>query len=476
MAPKLRLAVQGAEDAPRIASSPIKEAAGLAACAVVIEFGLVVVLLLGRPASFVPEFTFHYLLASIGWVVACWIVVNWRGRPFNRALTGGIWAAALLFRLTVLPLDPSLSEDTARYRWQGVMQDAGGDPYVTLPQDQQWIGLRDATWPRVTGKDKASIYGPILEQCNLWVFRATQAVTSDPWRQVWLFKLFFAIAEIGLGLSVMGLLAAAGRPRSWALIYLWSPLPVVEFWIEGHHDAIASALVIGALALAVRGNRDWAVPVCVAAVFCKLWPVVVLPFLVLERRDNGSWNLTWRGLLASIPLAAALSVPYWHTLWSAQSVVDGFAGGWRNNDSLFALLLNWTGDDVDLAARLAGAILLAWIVGSLLTRRPVTHLAVGTVSAALLLAPNCFPWYLAWMLPLLALHPIRPLMLWSVLAVLAYHVVPAYEAVGVWRYDPFVVRMEYAPVLLWLAWIGGSQLRSAGWLHALRSTGVGKRT
>jgi len=90
---------------------------------------------------------------------------------------------------------------------------------------------------------------------------------------------------------------------------------------------------------------------------------------------------------------------------------------------------------------------------------------LGAVAAVLLLSANCFPWYLSWMLPFLAVQPVRPLLLWTVLAPLAYHVVPGYEATGTWEYDASLVFLEYAPVLAWLGVLGID--RSRRLLHGL---------
>ena len=63
------------------------------------------------------------------------------------------------------------------------------------------------------------------------------------------------------------------------------------------------------------------------------------------------------------------------------------------------------------------------------------------------------------MLPFLAVHPNAPLLLWTALVSLAYHVVPHYEAAGIWEYDRSLVGLEYAPVLGWLGWQGLSRIR-----------------
>ncbi|MCY4536350.1 MAG: hypothetical protein OXB91_13370, partial [Bryobacterales bacterium] len=145
---------QGPAETLPTAPSARSLAVGLGLAGALIEGGLLLALRLERPASHVPEFLAYYLLLSIAYVAACWIVIRWGERL--TALRSGrwIWAAALLFRITVLPLDPSLSEDTARYRWQGMVQHAGGDPYLALPQDAEWESLRDSTWSRVAAKDK----------------------------------------------------------------------------------------------------------------------------------------------------------------------------------------------------------------------------------------------------------------------------------------------------------------------------------
>ena len=325
-----------------------------------------------------------------------------------------------------------------RYRWQGMMQDAGGDPYLDPPREGRWAELRDATWHRVAGKDKTTAYGPVLEQLNLWNFRLARRLTADPWTQVWLFKLPFALFDVGVGLALMWLLAGMSLPQMWALVYLWSPLAVTEFWIEGHNDAVAVALTVAALSLAVRKRSAWAVVVLVVAVLCKFW-------------SESGWRFEWRGLLGGALLAGALCWPYRSSLFAVQDVLLGFAGGWRNNDSLFAVILHLAGGDLTAAATVARwALLLVLATLRVAVTGPVMG-ALAAICSLLLLAPNCFPWYLTWMLPLLAVRPHPALLLWTVLAPLAYHVVPAYEALGTWEYDALLTRAQYAPVIGWLA-------------------------
>ena len=438
---------------------------GLAACALAIEAYLLAILFLERPASHVPEFISYYLLLSVPYVTACWLVTSGSIPPSRHAVRW-IWIVALLFRFTVVPLHPSLSEDTARYRWQGMLQDAGGDPYIATPEDARWEGLRDSTWNRIAGKDKTSPYGPVLELLNLQYYRFVRWWEPDPWQQVWLFKLPFAAADLAVGLGLMALLSGIGRPATWGLVYLWSPLPVTEYWIEGHNDALALAFVIGALALAVRKQARWALVVLAVAALCKVWPIVLFPFLTLARKD-GRWHFEWKGLLACVPVVLVLCLPYWGSIGSVWRVLDGFASGWRNNDSLFAGLLLLSQGNMAIAAWSAAIALVAAVVVVRIAPMPRLAPELAAVCALLLLSANCFPWYLTWMLPLLAVHPFPPLLLWTALVPLAYHVVPAYEATGSWQYDRGVVGIEYAPVLTWLGILAVA--RGRRWLGQIRT-------
>src|SRR6476469_1088991 len=56
--------------------------------------------------------------------------------------------AAIVFRITVAPLPAPFTDDLYRYRWEAMVQDAGGNPYEARPLDSQWAKLRDRTFNR----------------------------------------------------------------------------------------------------------------------------------------------------------------------------------------------------------------------------------------------------------------------------------------------------------------------------------------
>src|SRR5256885_329280 len=97
------------------------------------------------------------LLSGLFYLVCTFLIIR------HKLALPLIIAFAILFRLTFWILYPALSDDVFRYRWEGKLQAAGGNPYEVRPADARWAELRDATFPRVVGKDFKAVYGPLIE-------------------------------------------------------------------------------------------------------------------------------------------------------------------------------------------------------------------------------------------------------------------------------------------------------------------------
>jgi len=418
----------------------------LPASACAMEAGFLALVVLGDLNQGVVEFTAVYLATSLFYLFCCYAITRIDAATWpKQRLMALVWLGGLVFRLTVLPMSPQLSEDLNRYRWQGKAQAAGENPYTAVPEDPRLEYLRDATWEHVNRKDLPSVYGPVAEwTCAGW-YRVVNSIEPDAARQVWWFKVPFALLEIGVGLAVAGLLAAAGRPSHWLLIYWWSPLVVVEFWAQGHNDTLVMLFVVVAAAAALRDRWVWVFASLTLAVLSKSWPLILFPFFLL-RRDQGEWRLRWKEALVAVPIVAAVAGPYWQSWESVRELLEGFLGGWRNNDSLYGILYEFAGQDFDAATVLVTRCLAAALGLLWLLQRPLTQSIQWAAALLLFFSANCFPWYLIWFIPFLAVNPNAALLLWTGLVSLAYHVLIGYGAFGAWEYSDEFLLLEYLPV------------------------------
>ena len=397
------------------------------------------------PPPHVAEFTAAYLTAALFYLVSCYLVTNAGEARLGRSGMRLIWGAAIAFRLTALPLDPQLSEDLHRYRWNGKLQEAGGNPYTETPQSPEWKHLRDAGYPLVNGKQLPTVYGPVLEMIYAVTYRLAAEVSYDPLRQAWLFKIPFALIELAVGWALADLLRAMGKPPGWLLIYLWSPLVVVEYWAQGHNDPPVMLFIVLALGAAARGRwnqgRSW----LTVAALTKLWPLLLAPLFWLRRKEDGG-RIPGRAALISLALVLLLTFPYGSGILQWGESLSAFVDGRQNNAGFYALILALLGGRQGWAAAVTAGILVVVLFALASARWEIVRAAMGAVAALLLLAANCFPWYLGWLVPLLAVYPSVGLLLWTVTAVLAYHVVIDYAALGIWREKGEFLFLEYAPV------------------------------
>ncbi len=368
-----------------------------------------------------------------------------------------ILAGALLFRLTLAPLEPSLSTDIYRYRWEGRVQQAGWNPYIVRPDDPRLAPLRDAYWSEMPGRDIPSVYPPVAELIS----RLTWRVLPGPVG----FKLPFLLAD----LLVVGILAGWIRStggRSFHLaIYAWNPLVVVEFAASGHNDALALAGLVAAIVI-IRRNAAVSTLLLTAAALAKAFPVVLVPAWL---RRTGWRNAVWAAALAAVcawPFRSAWLGSAHHKWPGILDTLAYYESRWQNNNASLYGLIAWFSGSTDLAAGLGVGVVAGLAVWAAARRMDVVRAAYLLIGAILMLAPNGYSWYFTWIVPLLCFFPNPAWLLLTVLQFLSYNVLIDYQVSGRWHFDPVLQWLTYAPfyaLLLWQALRSGPRrLGNAG--------------
>ncbi len=390
------------------------------------------------------------LCSSLFYLISVKSVLTNGAAQIGRADCVWIATVAVVARLLFLTQGPALSEDLFRYRWEGRVQAAGMNPYFVAPMDAEAAFLRDRTSPEITGRSVRAGYGP------LWEIIEREALRLAAWiepRNTNHQLLWMKVPSLAGDLCVLALLFALLRSHSlpWqrVLVWAWCPLTWIEFWGEGHMDSLLIGLLIAAL-LAARRER-WALAglLLTAGGLIKWWPFLLLPIFALN--PIGQWRgVRWRVLFAGIPLAVLTAWPYAtlsRELWSRNAAyMAGFLGGWRNNDSLFGVIWYLSGQNGDLAKRISLVALGLLVLIACCWRAPLERVVLGFVAGMLLLSANVHPWYMAWMVPLLAVDPWVAGFVWVALMPLAYVVLDGYRSTGVWQGSTGLRWFIYVPV------------------------------
>jgi alpha-1,6-mannosyltransferase len=346
------------------------------------------------------------------------VTLTWRG-GFSRHTLAGVLAVAALMRLSVLLAPPYLSDDVNRYVWDGRVEAAGINPYRYIPVDPHLAALRDDTiFPNVNRSTYAPTIYPPAAECIFFI--ATRVNESVTWMRATM--VVFELAGMVLLLSLLALLRL---PRERILIYAWHPLVLWEFAGSGHVDAAVVAFV--ALALwARRREVAWlAGSALAAAALVKFLPAVIFP--ALYRR----WD--WKMPATAAATAVVLYLPF----LGAGSSVFGFLPGYWSEEGLrdgsgFFLWNLVKGVAPPLAGLgatpylvLAAGILVLLAIYVVLKDRTadrwIASATVIAVAATFLLSPH-YPWYFAWIVPLLCFTPYPSTLYLTVASPLLYFV------------------------------------------------------
>jgi hypothetical protein len=346
---------------------------------------------------------------------------------------------ALAFRLTLLPLAPTLSTDLYRYRWDGQVQAAGWNPYSMRPDDLRLESLRAASgagWQLMPAHELPTVYPPLIEL----VFRATWRLLPGPIG----FKLPFVLAD----LAVVGMLGfwvrKTGQRVARLAIYAWNPLVIFEFAGSGHNDSLAVAAMVAAI-LIIRRRPIVSTMALAAGAMAKLFPAALLPLWVVR----AGWPSRARGWLAAAGagvVALACAWPYRAAAGDFMRTMRAYyLPAWQNNNASLYAVLRWASGSHGFAVA-AGRVVVACLALWLPARRAEPERAAFLlVGAILLFAPNGYPWYFTWIVPLLCFYPNTAWLLLTVLISLSYNVLIPYRILDEWRFDPLLQWLTYAP-------------------------------
>ena len=344
-----------------------------------------------------------FFLTFLLYACAVWLLLQ-RQPPSTTRQIILVFVFAIAFRTVLIFSEPALSSDMYRYIWDGRVQANGINPYLYPPSAPEVAHLRDQTiWPMINRKGAVTVYpaGAELTYAAIW------RIWPD---NVDWFQTIMTAGDLLAGALLLALLRALGQNPLTVLIYLWSPLVIFETAQSAHVDGLILPLLVGAWLSRVRGRDGLTGLFLGLATAMKLYPILLLPIL-------------WRAYDAehrfrpplSTPLAflTGFLIPYIPYL-SAGAGVIGFLPSYLKEQSnpglafLIGLLAKAMGVNPEQVILPLISVSLVIIYLIFFLRPPVDSVTairrcIWPIGAFTLLTQNLFPWYMLWLVPLLAI-------------------------------------------------------------------------
>jgi len=319
---------------------------------------------------------------------------------------------------------PNTSTDSARYAWDGIVQNAGHSPYTYVPADPaldelkpEWlfpapvvgadgelecVGSRVMT-SNVPGTDEIvcttinrgkvpTIYPPTSEL----TFAAVRALVP-PEAEYWPMQVLGLLTSLAITGLLLRALVVRGRDPRWAALWGWCPLVATEGVTNSHIDIVSALLLLVATLLVAQGKPLRGGLALGASIGAKLIPVIGAPAL-LGRRPG-------KVITASIAVFALLYVPY--VIASGIGVL-GYLPGYLSEEGyetgtrfvLLSLILPGLPATIVAALLVLAVGLLVWWKAD--TTNPWVWQVVMIGTTLLIVSPR-YPWYALLLVPMIAM-------------------------------------------------------------------------
>jgi alpha-1,6-mannosyltransferase len=348
---------------------------------------------------------------------------------------------AFVFRLTLVWIQPIASGDVNRYIWDGKVQVNGFNPYGHAPTDSSLNGLHSATLPQsMDFPNMRSIYPPFAE----WVFAlAYKYFGENPFG----IKVFLLLAELITTWLLILVLKEAKKPLANIALYLLCPLPIMQFMIDAHMDALVFPFFLLFILYWMKRKTIAGSVSLGFAIITKLLPLLFLP-LALKGEKNGKRFMMIAG---SLGVVFATYVPY--VLWNGSpwESLGAYSARWYFNGPVFDLILPSVGSN-ELAHMIVAGLFLAWYLFVLTRPWTLLEMIYYTLIGFFILSATVHPWYVIWLAVLLPLTTRWSGIAYITLINLANIVVIDYKAFKIWHLSPAIEVLEYLPILFFLFW------------------------
>jgi hypothetical protein len=358
----------------------------------------------------------------------------------SRGLLFVLFLFAVFFRFCLVGSTPQLSSDIYRYVWDGRVQSQSINPYLHPPSSDSLASLRDKTiYPHINRKSFPTIY-PAGAQV---FFLASHGLVGDSIRGLKAILVFFDVVTMIL---LIGLLRNYGLQETRFVVYAWNPLVILEIAHSGHLEGFFVFLVVLAFFLHSLDKKTLGVLSLACASATKLYPALLLPAFINRGERIKSLSIFFSCILL-------LYLPY---VTAGKKMLGFLPIYFRDPYESFNLGLKYflmhifPRLDYFLLTKILVAIVLA--AGLIIflkdkDKEEVLKYSFILISLQLIFMPAALhPWYVVWLIPLLAFYPSPAWLLFSCTVAFSYLKYVSPEG----RMAPWILYLEYIPLFLLL--------------------------
>jgi alpha-1,6-mannosyltransferase len=303
-----------------------------------------------------------------------------------------IIAAGILFRVTLIPAELTTSPDALRYIWEGKVIVNGYNPYMYEPVHEELAHLRTPDLPsKIHYKEKKAVYPPGAQ----YIFALAYLISSE---DLWGLKLLYLLFEALTMIFLLKLLHLKNKNMNYVLLYAWLPLPVMEYFVNAHLDAIGLSFFIMFLYF-LEKQKHFTSSVCYALAFLsRFYPIFIFPLFLKRLGLKGTLHYG----IVLVLFTIAFYLPFITQEVNIFSFLMLYLERWEFNASVYYFLKLFTTNET---ARILCAVMFFITIGLISYYfKEFSKAALGILIAMIIFTSTVYPWYLGWLAVLNPLH------------------------------------------------------------------------
>jgi alpha-1,6-mannosyltransferase len=291
----------------------------------------------------------------------------------------------LLFRLVLIPSSPSTSDDVYRYVWEGKLIVNGFNPFEVAPNDDSLKSLHTKKYPSLVSFPEMTTIYPTIAQV---VFAAGYIISGENDIGI---KIIYLFAELMTLIFIVLILRQRKLNPSLVILYSWMPLPIMEFFVNSHIDAIGITFFVMFVYLMLTNKYLIASVPFALGVMTKMYPLIFLPLLI---KKLGLIKTTIFVAIVSVICISLLYplIPEEHPV--ADSLTT-YLRNWSFNGSFYAVIYSITGNGYD-AKSLVFALMIVSIGNIAIRYKDFLKAVYGVWLCFIMFSATLYPWYLGW--------------------------------------------------------------------------------
>ncbi|HAH38511.1 MAG TPA: carotene biosynthesis protein [Algoriphagus sp.] len=370
----------------------------------------------------------------------------------------GIFLFGFLLRFILSHSIPLLSDDYARFLWDGEIVRLEGNPYDKTPQklvedSANELEFFERLYPYLNSPNYYSVYPP----SNQLLFGlAAEASGENTLFGIISLRSFLLLGELLVFFGLLKLFRRFDVPLRNLVLYWLNPLVILEVIGNLHFEGIVLMFLLGSLIAYSKNKKFLAGTSWGLAIGVKLLPFVFLPSWLFFRKIKFS-PFFWIGTLLAVCISFIGLV--WDDAWiNFLQSIRLYQGKFEFNASIYYLLREvgfWIKgyNTIETLGKVLSLTFVIWVWFISWKKAPkslfkLADLWVLIYLSYLLLQPVIHPWYLIPGLGLSLMTGKKSFLVWS------FAVIFSYQAYGNPNFEEssFYLVLEYALLLIALVW------------------------